>query len=965
MPPPESLDLNEYIVNIYQDLVLLELEKVKRKDDGYDFSSPDTFLSREEIEAYVGDDSLLEKLFHKGLLVDYGGNRFRTAHVDLIWRVINLRAFPHMPPRALEFKISYDKEPLSSFNEHKITELFSIRLLGKHRKEALDIVVRALRNVYPGLSHFQLVVLEKLLKLHGPKCIGIVAPTASGKTLTFMIPILVKAVEEAIEGFKRTVAILTYPRKALAKDQIEKLLELVHRVNKELSRRYGKNKYITIGLDYGDIRRNPPREKDEPLLNIKCPEPGCNGILYLSTKGEVYCSKNKNHRIHYIYAYKEKVWTSKPQIYVTNIWTLYHRLMNAKTINTIGKATYVIFDEAHVYTGYLGGHLHYIIKLLKDLLSRNKPIFIYSSATIPCPSEFLEKLSSEKVEIIDYKKITEEYYKNKGVKPRYKLTIRVYLLPNPNQSVETLTEESILLVTLWCHRHNLKAITFIDSIAEISTIYDYISKTILGIRKGREILDHLFEGETPRKTSDNYSWTPLIPIEMLYISKNYIQEWLMKEFKESINIHYGVLPKHMRSNIENKFRSGKYRMLIATSTLELGIDIGDVAVIIQHKLPREAEGFIQRIGRAGRSNECYRISLSFINLQNSPIAALYFFNEKLRNKLERVENLEPLKVSLSSESVLAQHLLSLLLYKYAVSKGANLTISSPHDLNDLLNIIDELGNELNELDKYVKIIGFVNEDNKKIYPKAKKTVQEFITLVKNTIEYAINKKTLIKKDKVIELGDRLEKTYYEIREHISKIEQIIKLIEKHIGKQNVKQLNSMATKVAYEASKLIEKYKNKIYKQLSYLLHGRVEQFINFKHNYNTLSEELNTIISKVDRLIYECIEETYRTIIYLLEYRDYARSLKRYMEMLRERIEDLRDQLINLGEIITKISEQDISLLSKGVPYYARGLLRILKYHSRKMPNTLKILEELSQIMGLLKLSMILEYPSLKIVLR
>ena len=386
----DNYDKDEDLTKVYQDLICLELKKLEERK--YDFLSSETFLGENEIKVYVKHSRLFDELKRRELLISYGNGKYRTAHVDLMWRIINLRAYPHTPSRALEFTISYDREPLSPFNEHKINELCSIKPLSQHRREALDIVIKALKEVYPSLSHFQLVALKRILTLRGPKHIGIVAPTASGKTLIFMIPVLMKAVEREIEGYRGTTAILIYPRKSLARDQIEKLIELIYRVNKELSRRYGKRKYITIGLDYGDIPRYRP-DKDEPLLNIKCPVPKCDGILYLSNAGEVYCHKNKYHKLYYVYGYKEDVWTRKPHIYVTNIWTLYQRLMNIKTIQVIREAIYVVFDEAHVYAGYLGGHLHYIIKLLKDLLKRNSPIFIYSSATIPYPSNFLSKLS--------------------------------------------------------------------------------------------------------------------------------------------------------------------------------------------------------------------------------------------------------------------------------------------------------------------------------------------------------------------------------------------------------------------------------------------------------------------------------------------------------------------------------------------------------------------------------------------
>lgn len=949
---------DERIVDVYQDLVFLELEKLRKK--GYDFSSPDTLLSMEEIKRHVDNLDILNELLHKELIVKYDDNKFRTAHVDLIWRVINLRAFPYSPPRALEFIVSYDREVIGSFDDHEIAELYSIKPMDRHGKEALDIVIKALKDTYPGLSHFQLTALKQLLQPGKSRHIGIIAPTASGKTLVFMIPILVKAVKEVIKGFRSTIAILTYPRKALAKDQIEKLIELIHKVNKELSRRYGKKKYITVGFDYGDIERRPPKEK-KPLLNIKCPEHGCNEILYLLPPNGVVCC-NKNHKLHYIYAYKEKVWKEKPQIYITNIWTLYHRLMNTKTLRVLREAIYIVFDEAHVYKGYLGGHVYYIIKLLEKLLYKNESMFIYSSATIPYPEEFLEKLSGRKVKIIDHKVITEEYYKNKGIKPRYRLAIRVYLLPNPNQHVETLTEETILPVTLWCHKHNLKAITFIDSIAGISTIYNYVNETILGIRKGKEVLDHI----DVKKVNDVYSWMSLLPLKVRNLFKNDIQKWLTEEFRNSISVHYGMLPKDKRSEIENKFKLGIYKMLLATSTLELGIDIGDIAVIIQHKLPREPEEFIQRVGRAGRSNECYRISLSFVNLQNSPIATLYFYDDKLRSKLEFVESLEPLKIGLSSESILSQHLISLLLHKYALKKDINLTIDN-YNLYDLSSIVDELSNELSNIDNYVKDADFINNYNKSIYNTAKKKVKEFITLIKDLLKYAIQESIKIDDKKIEKLSD----FRYIVKERLEEIDGLVRSINqivKHaaIPKELSDEIASIHN-ILNEIKEFIKDYRDKAYKPLNKAFRGQLEPFKNLKHNcesiINELSERGDKISDKIEKYIKRLREALRRKYVYTLarvKYRDDLRRLLENLNKLSSSLSGVINNLLDLESIVYEICDEDIKLLRV---YNVYRMLKKLE-NSREL-NVLEVIEELSQGVGILKFSRILEYPSVKIMLR
>jgi hypothetical protein len=351
----------------------------------------------------------------------------------------------------------------------------------------------------------------------------------------------------------------------------------------------------------------------------------------------------------------------------------------------------------------------------------------------------------------------------------------LFLLPHPSSSVETLTEALILAVTLWCHKHNFKAITFIDSVAEIATISDYIYTTILGRREGREVTDHIYNSS--RKPENSYNWLPLAPPSMV-ADPNTFRSFVLKQYKESIGVHYGQLPLNQRAKVEYLFSQGNLKHLLATSTLELGIDLSDVAVIIQHKLPITPEGVVQRIGRSGRSPACLRVALGIIVLPSSPLGTLYMFDKRLRDKLADPNLLPPALVGQASASIKLQHTLSLLLYKRAL-QGRPTYIAREQYLRNIQEIINALKQILNELNE--ELLAFNDEVGLFDKDAAKNQINELRTLFStalNGLENVEENDFSQEKKRWDELLSNVEKKFSIIRQTLKQVEDLEIMFEK-------------------------------------------------------------------------------------------------------------------------------------------------------------------------------------------
>ena len=98
---------------------------------------------------------------------------------------------------------------------------------------------------------------------------------------------------------------------------------------------------------------------------------------------------------------------------------------------------------------------------------------------------------------------------------------------------------------------------------------------------------------------------------LIFVNSRATAELVFRNLKDNLKlkniyIHHGSINKDTREENERKFKEDAGGFMVSTSTLELGIDIGDIDIVIHLNPPYSVSSFSQRIGRSGRRSKVQR-----------------------------------------------------------------------------------------------------------------------------------------------------------------------------------------------------------------------------------------------------------------------------------------------------------------------------------------------------------------------
>lgn len=180
-----------------------------------------------------------------------------------------------------------------------------------------------------------------------------------------------------------------------------------------------------------------------------------------------------------------------------------------------------------------------------------------------------------------------------------------------------------------------------------------------------------------------------------------------------IYVHHGSLSRAERLRVEEMLRRGEVKGVVCTSSMELGIDIGHVDLVVQYNSPREVRRLLQRVGRAGHSLE--RVSEGVVVVGSSDDALESII---LKRRLE-LGLIEPSEIPRKPYDVLAHELVGLAIAEPVTMEEAYQLIRGAEPYRDL-----DRG-ELEQVVEFLGSIGLLRAVGDRLRPSGRRCYEYF------------------------------------------------------------------------------------------------------------------------------------------------------------------------------------------------------------------------------------------------
>ena len=286
---------------------------------------------------------------------------------------------------------------------------------------------------------------------------------------------------------------------------------------------------------------------------------------------------------------------------------------HTKWADFLSHLRFVVIDEMHIYRGVFGSHVANVLRRLKRVAQfyGASPQFILTSATIANPMDLAERLIEEPVMLVN----------NDGAAkgPRHFL---IYNPPVVNEAFglrQSVLQESIQLTRALLD-HDVQAIVFGRARRTVELLLRYLREK---------------EPVAPAPAAFSSSKLELTESTALNDQLNPDGIHQIRAYRS------GYLPRQRRE-VERGLRDGSVRAVVATSALELGVDIGGMGAAVLTGYPGTIAGAWQQSGRARRKNET---ALAVLITSASPLDQFlarhpdYFFERSPEQALINPDNL--------------------------------------------------------------------------------------------------------------------------------------------------------------------------------------------------------------------------------------------------------------------------------------------------------------------------------------